>query len=94
MTERTASRGAVDDLAVWLSGRWAIERTINDDQGRFTGVAAFTAQDGGATTWHETGRLRIGAHEGPAWRTLLLRPHDAARRLVGLLRRRAPLPRA
>jgi hypothetical protein len=65
---------AAADLGAWFRGRWSVRRAINGDAGRFTGTAEFTRQDSGATRWHESGELTLGAHRGPAWRTLELGP--------------------
>jgi hypothetical protein len=60
------------DLAAALSGRWAVRRLLYSDvDGEFTGVATFEACDAGLA-WDERGRLRLGSHEGPAGRRLLV----------------------
>jgi hypothetical protein len=60
------------DLAAWLPGEWAVTRVINDGAGRFEGRASFASDPDspGSLIWHEFGRLRLGAHEGTAERTL------------------------
>jgi hypothetical protein len=68
---------ASGDLAGWLRGRWTVRREINQGQGRFDGTAEFTAGEDATQIWHETGRLRLGGHDGPAYRTLHLAPGPA-----------------
>lgn len=86
MTDPTAA--AADPVVVspapagltrWLAGEWTIVRVINGDAGRFEGRARFTADPHapGAVVWHEHGRLRLGAHDGPAERTLRIEPTTA-----------------
>lgn len=73
--------GPVADLAAFLTGRWAVTRTINDTQGSFEGVAEIRCRedaDGGGLIWHETGHLELDGAEVEAHRTLLVVPdHDA-----------------
>jgi Family of unknown function (DUF6314) len=59
-------------LAAWLLGEWHVTRAINDDAGRFEGRARFALDPVSPATvvWREHGRLRLGAHDGPAERTL------------------------
>jgi hypothetical protein len=59
-----------------LTGEWLITRVINGGAGRFHGRARIAADPESPTTllWHEHGRLRLGAHEGPAERTLRIEP--------------------
>ena len=64
------------DLPGWLAGRWAIERVINDGAGRFAGDAVFAADGAGGAVWRETGRLALGAFDGPVSRNLRLRRAD------------------
>ena len=63
-------------LAGWLRGEWIVNRVINDGAGRFEGRACFApaAESPAAIVWHERGRLRLGAHDGPAERTLRIEP--------------------
>ncbi|MBV9817571.1 MAG: hypothetical protein JOZ07_04395 [Solirubrobacterales bacterium] len=71
---RAAERtGVAGDLIRWLSGAWSLRRAINDDPEAFVGEATFTVERDGAR-WHETGRLRLDGHVGPASRTLLVVP--------------------
>jgi hypothetical protein len=67
-------------LARWLRGAWAVVRVINAGAGRFEGRACFTPDPGtpATTVWHEHGRLRLGAHDGPAQRTLRIEPAGGA----------------
>jgi hypothetical protein len=60
------------ELAAWLPGEWTVTRVINHGAGHFNGRARFTPDLACPATliWHEHGRLRLGAHEGPAERTL------------------------
>jgi hypothetical protein len=56
----------------FLPGRWTVERTVTDaalGEGTFAGEAVFEP-DGDELVWRERGRLRLGAYEGPAARTL------------------------
>jgi hypothetical protein len=64
------------DLPRWLTGEWAVTRVINGGAGRFEGHARFTRDPHApaALLWHERGRLRLGAHDGPAERTLRIEP--------------------
>ena len=64
------------ELARWLCGAWAVSRVINDGAGRFQGRARFTPDPEAPDTivWREQGRLRLGAHDGPAQRTLRIEP--------------------
>ncbi|HET8726769.1 MAG TPA: DUF6314 family protein [Alphaproteobacteria bacterium] len=59
----------VDDLRAFLEGGWTIMRTIRDRragvEGRFVGVARFLPTADGLDC-RESGRLVIGAHDGPA----------------------------
>ena len=71
------------DLAAWLDGHWAVRRTINGDMpsrgaaGCFTGTAQFTVTADGEVAWDEHGQVTLGAHTGPARRTLFMRrAHD------------------
>lgn len=61
----------VADLTDWLAGRWSVSRTVNGDQGQFTGIADFIPR-GSRLVWHETGELRLDGHRGPARRTLTI----------------------
>jgi hypothetical protein len=64
------------DLAAYLRGSWSVERELEDAElgrGSFLGEASFRP-DGDGLAWVESGRLRIGAYDGPAWRELRLRP--------------------
>ncbi|MEU6132980.1 DUF6314 family protein [Saccharopolyspora sp. NPDC047091] len=71
----------VPDLARYLTGRWVLRRDIVDDAGArlggFAGEAVFTA-DAGELVYRETGELELGAHRGPAHRTLHYRLADPA----------------
>jgi len=53
-----------------------VTRVINAGTGSFTGRARFAADPGspGALVWSETGRLKLGGHDGPAHRTLRIEP--------------------
>jgi hypothetical protein len=64
------------ELDGWLRGEWEITRQINGGAGRFEGRARFTSDPAtpGVTLWHEQGWLRLGAHDGPAARTLRIEP--------------------
>ena len=64
------------ELAAWLPGEWTVTRVINDGAGRFEGRASFAPAPGPPVSmiWHERGRLQLGAHDGPAERTLRLEP--------------------
>ena len=68
---RSQFAGTTDPIG-FLEGRWRAERRLTDletgAEGEFVGVAEF-ARDG---TWTETGRLRFGAYDGEARRTLRL----------------------
>jgi hypothetical protein len=60
------------DLPAYLLGTWEVARTLHDAElgaGRFDGRATFTATADGLA-WHETGRMRLGAYDGPAGRKL------------------------
>jgi hypothetical protein len=61
-----------------LPGEWRVGRVINDGVGDFEGSARFAVEPGSAAEilWRECGRLRLGAHDGPAERTLRIRPAD------------------
>jgi hypothetical protein len=64
----------------FLPGRWTVARTLADaalGAGSFEGVATFAPARGGGLDWEESGRLRLGAYDGPARRRLLLRPEPA-----------------
>jgi len=67
---------APGDLSRWLTGEWTIARAINGNAGRFEGRARFTPdpREPDVLLWHERGRLRLGAHDGPAERTLRIAP--------------------
>jgi hypothetical protein len=59
----------------YLPGRWAVARSLHDaslGDGRFTGTATFAPADEGLV-WEESGRLALGAYDGPARRRLRLR---------------------
>jgi hypothetical protein len=64
------------DLAGWLRGEWTVTRVINDGAGHFEGRACFVPdpESPAAVMWREHGRLRLGAHDGPAERTLRIEP--------------------
>lgn len=64
------------ELAAWLRGEWTVVRVINGGAGRFEGRAQFTPDPHtpAGLVWHEHGRLRLGAHDGPAERTLRIEP--------------------
>jgi Family of unknown function (DUF6314) len=69
----------VPELDAFLPGRWTIERTLEDPAlgaGTFAGEALFAPGDDGLL-WREQGRLRLGAYDGPANRTLHI-VHDGA----------------
>lgn len=56
-----------------------MEREVGDPSagraGEFAGVAEFAAApDGDEVLWHESGRLRLDAYDGPASRRLVLVP--------------------
>lgn len=56
----------------YLPGTWSVTRRLRDaalGAGRFSGTATFSAGDG-VLLWEERGRLRLGAYDGPARRTL------------------------
>lgn len=61
------------DLAAYFCGRWSLHREITDDAGQpvgsFAGRAEFRVEDG-VLIYHERGELELGAHRGPAERTL------------------------
>jgi hypothetical protein len=59
-------------LLGWLTGEWSVARDINDGDGAFHGVAAFTPQDDGTLRWHETGELTLDGATLPAYRTLTI----------------------
>ena len=64
----------------FLPGRWTVERTLEDaalGAGAFAGEAVFTP-DGDGLLWRERGRLRLGAYDGPAERTLRIVPDGEA----------------
>jgi hypothetical protein len=73
---RPAAPSASGELAGWLAGEWTIARVINQGAGRFDGRARFLPdpESPAALVWHEHGRLRLGAHDGPAERTLRIEP--------------------
>jgi hypothetical protein len=74
LTERLRALGPEPDAL--LPGRWTVERTLEDaalGSGTFAGEALF-APDGDGLVWRERGRLRLGAYEGPAARTLRIEP--------------------
>jgi hypothetical protein len=60
----------------WLRGEWTVTRVINQGTGSFSGRASFAADPASADVliWTETGRLRLGGHDGPAGRTLRIEP--------------------
>jgi hypothetical protein len=63
-------------LHALLAGRWTVERTLEDaalGAGTFTGEAVF-GPEGDGLLWREEGRLRLGAYDGPAARTLRIVP--------------------
>jgi Family of unknown function (DUF6314) len=67
---------SVPRLDAFLTGRWTVERTVEDPAlgaGTFAGEAEFTP-DGDGLIWRERGRLRLGAYDGPAARTLRIEP--------------------
>jgi hypothetical protein len=56
----------------YLPGTWSVTRRLEDaalGSGSFSGTATFSAA-GGGLAWEERGRLRLGAYDGPARRTL------------------------
>lgn len=60
----------------YLPGSWTVERALEDaalGAGRFEGVATFSPSPDGGLEWVETGRLVLGAYDGPARRRLLVR---------------------
>lgn len=63
-------------LARWLRGHWNVTRVINDGTGHFEGRACFSPDPvmPTALVWRERGHLRLGAHDGPAERTLRIEP--------------------
>lgn len=67
----------VADPIAFLTGSWTVAREVHDDHsgldGAFTGVARFVPE-GDGLVWIETGRLRLGSHEGEASRTLRIVP--------------------
>jgi Family of unknown function (DUF6314) len=66
-------------LPALLAGRWTVERTLEDavlGAGTFAGEAVF-APEGDGLLWREQGRLRLGAYDGPAARTLRIVPDGA-----------------
>ena len=65
-----------EDLAAFLLGRWRVTRTINGGEGSFSGLAQFSEDDATGLWWRETGRLRLGAHDGTARRALAVTPTD------------------
>ncbi|KHL03888.1 DUF6314 family protein [Sinomonas humi] len=85
---------SVPDLRSYVSGTWAVERTMLDRStgatGTFTGTAVFAprfaprsasskeATDDGALLQSEHGTVRWGNHEGPATREYVWRPTSAA----------------
>lgn len=72
----TADPQGPSALAAWLLGEWRVTRVINDGAGRFEGRARFLEDPESPATivWHEHGRLRLGAHDGPAERSLRIEP--------------------
>ncbi len=72
----TATPFTAPELTGWLRGEWTVTRVINHGAGHFEGRACFADDPGspGATIWHEHGRLRFGAHDGTAERTLRIAP--------------------
>ncbi|MFI1496288.1 DUF6314 family protein [Streptomyces platensis] len=78
----------VPDVAAYLSGRWRVERTVDDlrngVEGGFRGTAEFrTDATGEALLHHEEGRLTWGGTVSPASRTLRLRPRPDGTAEVG-----------
>jgi hypothetical protein len=78
----------VPDVAAYLSGRWSIERTVDDlhngVEGSFRGTAEFRPDaKGEALLHHEEGQLTWGGTVNPASRTLLLRPRPDGTAAVG-----------
>jgi hypothetical protein len=66
----------VSDLASYLVGVWEVERALLDadlGEGRFRGRATFSPL-GDGLAWSESGRLTVGAYDGPARRELVLAP--------------------
>ncbi len=65
---------AVTDVAAYFGGRWELHREITDDAGarlgEFSGRAEFTARPDDLLIYREDGVLELGAHRGPAQRTL------------------------
>ena len=78
MSDATPAAGAQGpfQLAEWLLGEWRVTRVINDGAGHFHGRARFAPdpESPAIILWHEHGRLRLGAHDGPAGRTLRIEP--------------------
>lgn len=74
------------DLAGYFGGDWALRREITDDAGgpvgSFTGTARFALDEHGVLIYHETGQLHLGAHHGPAQRTLHYRLTEPGRAQV------------
>ena len=60
---------SVPDLKTYLSGRWQLDRFLQDRRhsisGELRGQAHFSSA-GDALLYHERGRLNFGAHEGLA----------------------------
>ncbi len=75
-----ASLSQPAELAAWLLGEWSIARMINGGAGRFQGHASFVVdpRSPAVLIWREHGHLRLGAHDGPAARTLRIEPAGAA----------------
>lgn len=64
------------DLRAYLLGTWEVTRALRDadlGEGRFDGIAAFTAA-GVGIAWQEAGRMRLGRYDGPASRELRIVP--------------------
>lgn len=80
MAARAARRRAGLNPVALLAGRWTVRRKLHDrrlgQRGAFEGVADFVP-DGDGLRWTERGRMRFGAHDGPAWRELRIVPADA-----------------
>ena len=59
----------VADLRAFLTGRWRIERVIDDRRrgqpGRFAGTGTY-APDGGGLVYEEIGQLTLAGHRGAA----------------------------
>lgn len=64
---------AVSDLEAFFVGSWRLERVISDPAGvrigSFAGSLVFTPEQD-RLVYHEQGVLELGAHRGPASRTL------------------------